>query len=81
MLKIYFAAFVGTLFITIMAGVAEEAVLWGVLELFGAPQKLELIVGLLGLIPVVAFFIWYFPQVVEIETELAEQSQSTEMSQ
>ena len=71
MFKVYFGAFVGTLFLTIMAGVAEEAVTWGVLELFGAPQKLELIVGLIALLPVAAFFVWYFPQVVEVEKELA----------
>lgn len=74
MIKIYFAAFVGTLFLTIIGGVAIEATVLSVLELLHVPQVIEQAAGLFFLLFIFGFFFWYFPKVVEVEKALADQT-------
>ena len=73
MIKIYFAAMVGTLFLTVVGGVALEATVWSVLELVHVPQTAETIIGLAVLLPIAGFFLWFFPRVVKVEKMLAKE--------
>lgn len=70
-MKLYFAAFIGTFFLALMLGIAGEAIVLGVLEFASAPKTLELWVGGLALVPLLGFFSWHYPQVLEVERDIS----------
>jgi len=72
-MKIYFGAFVGALFLTLMAGVFAEGLVWIILTAFHASKTVLLAGETLMLLPLVVMFGFVFRSTLETERELAAQ--------
>jgi len=72
-MKIYFGAFVGALFLMLIAGVFAEGLVWMVLTAFHASKNILTVGEVLMLLPLFVAFVFVFRSTLETERELAEQ--------
>lgn len=72
-MKIYFAAFVGTLFLMLMAGVVVEGLVWAAFDFLHASQTVITGAEIVMLLPLIVMFGFVFRSCLKTERELDEQ--------
>ncbi|WP_427450965.1 hypothetical protein [Litorimonas sp. WD9-15] len=72
-MKIYISAFVGALFLMLMAGLLVEGVVWAILSAFHASKTVLLTAEAFMLAPLLVMFGFTFKSTLSTERELAEQ--------
>lgn len=72
-MKIYLGAFVGALFLMLIAGLLTEGLVWLVFDFFHASKKVIMGAELVMLLPLIVAFGFMFRHTLGVERELAEQ--------